>query len=104
MVGMTGYSWPIHVQCFGKHSNSLQDLYEMAREQVKHGQNTMALFLCAANNTCNLNPAQINELCEQVFAYRNSICEAAHTLKDIDPIPADYATNDTHWPPHDQSV
>ena len=98
MISVTGYADPIHVQCAGNHRDNLQDLYEMARERVTLGQGTMTSFRCAANNNHNLNPAQVKELCEQVFAYRNDVREAAHVLKDMNPIPTDYATNPAHWP------
>ncbi|TCT29747.1 DUF4376 domain-containing protein [Martelella mediterranea] len=62
-----------------------------------HGQNYDFAWIAADNTTHKLDAQAMVALGEAVLAHEQAHIMAARTIKDMDPIPADYA-NDSYWP------
>ncbi len=63
-----------------------------------HGGDSDFEWIAADNSTHPLDAQTTFAMGQAAMAHKQAHIFAARTLKDMDPIPADYATNDAYWP------
>ncbi len=51
----------------------------------------------ATNNEIPMTAAQCQAFCQAAMQYKSALIKAARVIKDLNPIPGDYA-DDSHWP------
>jgi len=76
---------------------NIQALVTLAQVRQAQGDTTAITFRDAGNEDQSLTPAEMIEAGMLAFAHVDAHYKAAWTLKDTDPIPADYDA-DAHWP------
>ena len=97
-VAIVGYQNPIDVQTRPEDWDSLTGLYLRDMNRIP-GDNEPIPFRCANNITHSLPAGIASKLYLKVIAHRQAVYQAAWALKAMNPIPADYATNPSYWPP-----
>lgn len=63
-----------------------------------HGGDSDFEWIAADNSTHPLDAQTTFAMGQAAMAHKQAHIFAARTLKDMDPVPADYATNDAYWP------
>jgi len=63
-----------------------------------HGGDSDFEWIAADNSTHPLDAQTTFAMGQAAMAHKQAHIFAARTLKDMDPIPADFATNDAYWP------
>ncbi len=63
-----------------------------------HGGETDFMWIAADNTMHQLDAQSTFAMGQAAMAHKQAHIFAARTLKDMDPIPADYATNNAYWP------
>lgn len=63
-----------------------------------HGGESDFEWIAADNSTHPLDAQTTFAMGQAAMAHKQAHIFAARTLKDMDPIPADFATNDAYWP------
>ena len=96
-VVIPGYPHILEVQTRPQDWSILTGLYLRDINRMP-GDNEPVMFRCA-NNITHFIPAGLTvQLYFRAVAHRQAVYQAAWALKDMDPIPADYATNPAYWP------
>lgn len=62
-----------------------------------HGGETDFSWLAANNSATSLDAHQVFAFAQAAMAHKQAHIFAARYIKDMSPIPADYATNETYW-------
>ncbi|MFN7125299.1 MAG: hypothetical protein ACK4M8_05410 [Allorhizobium sp.] len=97
-VTVEGYG-PIPLQGREKDQRNMLGLQAAASMRLAAGDNiTLTKFRDAENVDHMLTPSQIVELWSKGAAWISDTYEASWDIKALDPIPADYATNESYWP------
>ncbi len=63
-----------------------------------HGGDSDFEWIAADNSTHPLDAQTTFAMGQAAMAHKQAHIFAARTLKDMDPVPVDYATNDAYWP------
>lgn len=97
-IEVSGYG-SIPLQGREKDQTNLLGLMNAAKIRIESGDvTTLRKFRDAENVDHMLTPPQFIELWVKGSAWISDVYEASWDLKDMDPIPADYATNESYWP------
>jgi len=78
-------------------ARNLTNLMLAAQQRITTGISTPTTYRDGNNVDHPLSPAEIVSLWQQSAAYVEALYAASWALKALDPIPADYTT-DQHWP------
>ncbi|WP_157967652.1 hypothetical protein [Cohaesibacter intestini] len=76
---------------------NLLGLVTLAQMRAQANDTTPTTFRDRANVDHSLTPDEVIELWTRGVAYFELVMQAAWALKDLDPIPTDFA-DDVHWP------
>lgn len=63
-----------------------------------HGGGSDFVWIAADNSLVPLDAQSMFALGQAAMAHKQAMMFAARAIKDADPIPADFATNDAYWP------
>ncbi|TCT42794.1 DUF4376 domain-containing protein [Martelella mediterranea] len=98
--GVTYQSRPSDIDKISRWAASARSVIEagaVAGDYRWHGQNYDFAWIAADNTTHKLDAQAMVALGETVLAHEQAHILAARQIKDMDPIPADYA-HDSYWP------
>ena len=63
-----------------------------------HGEDTDFVWIAEDNSTNTMDAQTFFAFAQAMAKHKSAHIFAARAIKDMDPIPADYATNEAYWP------
>lgn len=77
-----------------------EEVTQLAAARLATGDSTTPIAVVTDTGPIQITPAEWQQVLLAAAAFRQPIWAASFALQAMDPIPADYASNEAYWPAH----